>query len=211
MFINSMSGRRAAHASQAWRIPAGSAITCGPGSHAYSCRVIRTCLCLITRPSEAEGAAHDAREVLLGYKKSGFGAGRWVGLGGHIEDGEKPVEAAIREVAEESSLVTWPDSLIQMASLTFVFPARPTWDQTAEVFVTSEYSGQAGESDELVPRWFAASELPLEGMWDDAKFWLPVVLAGERVTATITFADDCATVAAIDPPLQARRGPLSGI
>jgi len=28
------------------------------------------------------------------------------------------------------------------------------------------------------------------------------VLAGEHVTATVTFADDCATVAAIDPPLR---------
>ena len=34
-------------------------------------------------------------ELLLGFKKTGFGAGRWVGLGGHIEPGEKPVEAAV--------------------------------------------------------------------------------------------------------------------
>jgi hypothetical protein len=31
---------------------------------------------------------------------------------------------------------------------------------------------------------------------------LPRVLGGEHVTATITFADDCATVAAIEPPLR---------
>ena len=52
----------------------------------------RTCLCLIRR--HAGGRA----EVLLGLKKTGFGAGKWVGLGGHIEDGEKPVSAAVREV-----------------------------------------------------------------------------------------------------------------
>jgi 8-oxo-dGTP diphosphatase len=160
---------------------------------------IRTCLCLITR--RAGGEISSGRQVLLGFKKSGFGAGRWVGLGGHIEDGEKPIEAAVREVAEESSLVVAPDSLSHMASLRFVFPARPSWDQTAEVFVTAEFAGQATESTELIPRWFSVAELPFDGMWDDARYWLPVVLAGERVTATITFADDCATVAAIDPPL----------
>ncbi len=159
---------------------------------------IRTCLCLITRPTTADGTASDAREVLLGYKKAGFGAGRWVGLGGHIEDGEKPAQAAAREVAEESSLVTSPDSLSHMACLTFVFPARPSWDQTADVFVTTEYGGELAESDELVPRWFGTDDLPLDGMWDDAKYWLPRVLAGDRVTATVTFADDCATVATID-------------
>jgi 8-oxo-dGTP diphosphatase len=162
---------------------------------------IRTCLCLIIRPSERDRAADGAREVLLGYKKAGFGAGRWVGLGGHIEDGEEPAEAAAREVAEESSIVTKPGSLSHRASLTFVFPARPSWDQTAEVFVTTEFSGQQAESDELIPRWFGTDDLPLDGMWDDARYWLPSVLAGQHVTATVTFADDCATVAAIDPPL----------
>ncbi len=164
--------------------------------------MIRTCLCLVTRP----GTGHDAEpgaepEVLLGFKKTGFGAGKWVGLGGHIEPGEKPVQAAVREVAEESSLVVPPDSLSHLASLTFVFPARPSWDQTAEVFVTTQYEGQPAESDELVPIWFPVSELPFDEMWDDARYWLPIVLGGERVTATITFGADCATVADISPPL----------
>jgi 8-oxo-dGTP diphosphatase len=143
--------------------------------------------------------------VLLGFKKSGFGAGRWVGLGGHIEDGEQPEQAAIREVAEESGLAV--SGLAHMASLNFVFPARPAWNQTAEVFVTGEYTGHPAESDEVIPRWFGADALPFDGMWDDARYWLPLVLAGEHVTADITFADDCATVAAASAGLL---GPAGG-
>jgi 8-oxo-dGTP diphosphatase len=155
----------------------------------------RTCLCLIVRP------AADGPEVLLGLKKSGFGAGKWVGLGGHIEPGEKPAAAAAREVAEESSLVVSADSLQHMASIEFRFPSRPSWDQTADVFVTSAYHGQAAESDEVAPRWFAQDALPLPLMWDDAKYWLPRVLAGEHVDVVIMFAGDCATVARIEPEL----------
>jgi hypothetical protein len=42
-------------------------------------------------------------------------------------------------------------------------------------------------------------------MWDDAKYWLPLVLAGEHVDVVITFAADCATVAHIEPDLMLPR------
>ncbi len=154
--------------------------------------MMRTCLCLIRR--RADGGP----EVLLGLKKSGFGLGKWVGLGGHIEPGEKPDAAAVREVAEESSLVVAADALQHMASIEFRFPARPSWDQTAEVFITSVYQGEPAESDEVAPRWFTEDALPLSLMWDDAKYWLPRVLAGEHVDVRIAFADDCATVATME-------------
>jgi 8-oxo-dGTP diphosphatase len=162
---------------------------------------VRTCLCLITRPSQVSGEAGPGREVLLGFKKTGFGAGKWVGLGGHIEDDERPAEAAVREVHEESGLIVAAGSLSHLAELAFVFPARPAWDQSADVFVTAEFDGEPAESDELVPCWFGIDALPFAGMWDDARYWLPIVLAGHRVIAEITFADDCATVAAIVPEL----------
>jgi 8-oxo-dGTP diphosphatase len=140
-------------------------------------------------------------EVLLGYKKSGFGTGRWVGLGGHVEPGEKPAAAAAREVAEESALRVSADDLEHRAAITFRFPARPAWDMSVDVYVTSVFEGEAAESDEIAPRWFPESALPYDGMWDDGRYWLPRVLAGQHIDVTITFADDCATVASIDPPL----------
>ena len=155
----------------------------------------RTCLCLIRRQSVT------GPEVLLGLKRTGFGAGKWVGLGGHIEEGEKPVAAAVREVAEESGLLVPADSLQHRASIEFRFPARPAWDQTAEVFVTSVYQGEPEESDEVAPKWFAERELPLDLMWDDARYWLPLVLAGGHVDVLVTFAEDCATVARMEPDL----------
>ncbi len=158
---------------------------------------IRTCLCLITRSPDPAGL-----DVLLGFKKTGFGAGKWVGLGGHIEDGEEPADAAAREVAEESSLIVEASTLVHVATLAFAFPARRSWDQTAEVFIATSFTGEPAESDELIPRWFAADALPFAAMWDDARYWLPAVLAGERVRADVTFADDCATVLLIEPGLR---------
>lgn len=160
--------------------------------------MVRTCLCLIRR--HTPGGA----EVLLGLKKTGFGAGKWVGLGGHIEEGEKPETAAVREVLEESSLAVPADSLQHMASIEFRFPHRPSWDQTAQVYVTWAFEGEPAESDEVVPQWFAEDELPFPLMWDDARYWVPAVLAGQHVDVTITFAEDCATVVSIEPALDYR-------
>jgi hypothetical protein len=38
-------------------------------------------------------------------------------------------------------------------------------------------------------------------MWHDARYWLPLVLAGEHVDLQVTFAADCATVARLEPDL----------
>jgi 8-oxo-dGTP diphosphatase len=152
-----------------------------------------TCLCLLTRNS-GDGTS----EVLLGHKKTGFGTGKIVALGGHVEPGESTAEAAAREVKEESSIRVAPDSLIMSAHITFVFPAHPSWDMKVAIFSTGDWSGEPAESEEIRPEWFSVAALPFGQMWDDAPHWLPRVLAGQRLSATFTYADDNATVAAAE-------------
>jgi 8-oxo-dGTP diphosphatase len=149
-----------------------------------------TCLCLLTQT-----AADGGRRVLLGHKKTGLGAGKIVGLGGHVEDGESPAEAAAREVKEESGILVAPDALTEMAHVTFLFPSCPRWDMVVSVFTAAEWAGEAAETTEIRPEWFGVTNLPLTRMWDDARYWLPRVLAGDRISATFTYAADCETVA----------------
>lgn len=149
-----------------------------------------TCLCLLTRTG---GDGTD--EVLLGYKKRGFGTGKVVGLGGHLEPGESAAQAAAREVKEESGLCVAPGSLALVAHLTFLFPARPSWDMDVEIFAAADWAGEPAESGEIRPQWFPVAALPFDRMWQDAAHWLPRVLAGERLTATFTYSGDNETVA----------------
>lgn len=152
-----------------------------------------TCLCLLIRTG-GEGA----REVLLGRKKTGLGTGKIVGLGGHVEPGESAAEAAAREAKEESGIRVRPGSLALAARVTFLFPAHPSWDMDADIFITAEWAGEAAESEEIRPQWFPVAALPFGQMWDDAPHWLPRVLAGERLRATFSYAPDCETVAKSD-------------
>lgn len=150
-----------------------------------------TCLCLLVRDG-----ADGVREVLLGYKKTGFGRGKIVALGGHVEPGESPAEAAAREVKEESGVRVAPSALTEAARITFLFPFRPAWDMAVAVFTASDWTGEPGESDEISPAWYHFAELPFDRMWDDGRRWLPRVLAGERLRAVFSFAADNETVAA---------------
>jgi 8-oxo-dGTP diphosphatase len=148
------------------------------------------CLCFLTRPTPDGG-----REVLLGRKKTGFGTGKIVGLGGHVEPNETAVQAAAREIAEESGLIVAVGDLREAASITFRFPVKPVWDMQVDVFVGDRFTGSASESEEIAPRWYPTDELPAQGMWDDNQYWLPQVLEGQQLRAEFVFADDCETVA----------------
>jgi 8-oxo-dGTP diphosphatase len=63
------------------------------------------------------------------------------------------------------------------------------------VFASADWSGVPAESDEIRPLWFPVADLPYDRMWEDARQWLPRVLAGERLAATFSYAPDCETVA----------------
>lgn len=125
--------------------------------------------------------------VLLGFKKTGFGAGKWNGFGGKVEPGETVEQAAARELFEESGIKA---DLVKHGELTFVFKNKPEWNQIVHVFVAKSWSGEPVESDEMRPEWKAESELPFEKMWVDDIHWLPHVLAGKVVRGSFVFDGD---------------------
>jgi 8-oxo-dGTP diphosphatase len=75
-----------------------------------------------------------------------------------------------------------------------LFPNKPNWDQLVHVFITQNWTGEALETIEMNPAWFELDALPLEWMWDDARYWLTRVLIGEQLEARCVFADDNETV-----------------
>ncbi|WP_350347070.1 8-oxo-dGTP diphosphatase [Agromyces sp. G08B096] len=146
------------------------------------------CVCYLLR--ERDGRV----EVLLGRKKHGLGEGRYVAPGGKLEPGESAVEAAVREVLEESGLVVEASHLEPRGRLTYLFPHREAWSQVSHVFVCRAWRGEPVPSDELDPEWFPVAEVPLAEMWDDASRWLPGVLGGGTVDRTFVFGEDLSSV-----------------
>ncbi len=135
--------------------------------------------------------------VLLGLKKRGFGQGKLVGLGGKIEPGEALAAAAVRELHEEAGLLAEPGLLEQVARLAFIFPTCPQWDHLMHVFIVREWQGEPSESEEIAPQWQPIDDLPFDRMWDDGRYWLPRVLAGEQLAVTCVYGKDLETVAEV--------------
>ena len=133
--------------------------------------------------------------ILLGRKKRGFGCGKLNGLGGKVRSGETPVRTIVREVEEEAGITISPDALRFAGLVAFRFPADASMDHLVHVFVAETWSGEPRESAEMAPAWFPIDEIPFDRMWDDDRHWLPHVLAGRRIRAEFSFAEDNETVA----------------
>ncbi|NQD88264.1 NUDIX domain-containing protein [Paenarthrobacter sp. CM16] len=146
-------------------------------------------LCFLLR----DGAGGE--DVLLGTKKTGFGLGKVVGVGGHVELGETASEAACREVMEEINVVVRAEDLIPAGTVDFVFPARPEWNMATTVFLTRDWEGEPSESEEIAPEWFPVAKLPVDRMWADAEHWLPAMIAGQRIAVRVALAADNENVA----------------
>ncbi|SDP73768.1 8-oxo-dGTP diphosphatase [Arthrobacter sp. ok909] len=153
-------------------------------------------LCFLLR-DEAAGT-----HVLLGTKKTGFGVGKIVGLGGHVEPGESDGEAACREVFEEAGIVVREHDLRVAGLIEFVFPARPEWNMSTSLFTARRWTGDPVESQEIIPEWFPVTSLPLARMWQDAEHWLPLALGERAVDAVIILNDDNETVASAEYSLR---------
>ena len=124
-------------------------------------------------------------KVLLGMKKRGFGSGKYNGVGGKKNPGETIDDTARRETFEEVGVKI--KDLQQVGVIEFYFEKNNEFDQEVVVFISKDWDGDLIESDEIKPFWFDFDQIPYDEMWADDIYWLPKVLAGEKIKASFTF------------------------
>jgi len=126
-------------------------------------------------------------KILLGMKKRGWGKGKWNGFGGKVEEGETIIEAAIREMKEESGLEI--NDLEEKGTVIFQYlDTRKLLE--VHIFNVLKYSGEIMESEEMLPQWFDIKEIPFDNMWADDIYWMPLFLKGNKFKGEFVFENN---------------------
>lgn len=101
-----------------------------------------------------------------------FNEGKWLGVGGHLELGETPHEAALREIKEETGISL--DKIIFQGIVTFVYPNQET-DYIFVYRANSEIT-ETIITPEGVLEWIPVDKIMELNLWEGDLLFLPYVL-----------------------------------
>jgi 8-oxo-dGTP pyrophosphatase MutT (NUDIX family) len=138
------------------------------------------------RPRTLSHLVKDGK-LLLGHKKTGFGKGYLVGIGGKVEKGETLEGSAAREIEEEINVKV--SKFVPMGYLNFYFPHMKdeSWNQKVHIYIVHDWIGEPQETEEIRPEWYDLDRLPLDKMWDDDRYWLQDMLDGNKIQREFLF------------------------
>ena len=128
-------------------------------------------------------------------EKNDINEGKWLGVGGHFEEGESPYDCAIREVFEETGLVL--ASANYRAVVTFASDAYES--EQMHLFTSDAFLGELIECPEGELCWIDKNEVLSLPMWEgDAVFLKLLLEKDEFFSLKLTYHGDTLTGAILD-------------
>ena len=113
--------------------------------------------------------------MLLRNKKAhDINEGKWIGVGGHMEKGETPLECVIREVKEETGLTL--NSALLRAKIYFT---SDDYDELIYQYTSSDFSGEVIECNEGVLKWIPIKDVLSLPTWEGDKYFLEPIINNE--------------------------------
>ena len=100
--------------------------------------------------------------LLRNRKQNDLNEGKWIGVGGHFEDGESPEDCLLREAKEETGLTLLDYKL--RGVVTFV---SDVWEsEYMYLFTASKFQGQLTSCDEGELSWIPKEEIFDLNLWE---------------------------------------------
>lgn len=120
-------------------------------------------------------------------KPNDANAGKWIGIGGHIEKGERPSECAHRELFEETGLRA--EKMILAGQIFFY---SDIYDNECMYLYRAEgLSGEISECDEGELAWIEKDLIPSLPMWEGDRLFLDMFFdRAPFFTMSLTYEGD---------------------
>ena len=112
--------------------------------------------------------------LLRNKREDDMNKNKWLGLGGHIEYGESPDEALIREVKEESGI-----SLFEYQLRGIIYFNNDNYTEVMHLYTSKAFGGELKECDEGTLRWVKKSQILDLELWEGDKSFLPLLIENE--------------------------------
>ena len=109
--------------------------------------------------------------------------GKWNGLGGKFEAGERPEECVCREVVEESGLVIQNPRLHGL----LLFPNFKGNDWYVFVYTAIEFTGELIDSREGTLAWIQDEKITSLNLWESDHIFLPWIEDGKFFSAKFEY------------------------
>ena len=119
-------------------------------------------------------------------KKQDINKGKWIDIGGHLEQGESKEQALVREIKEETGL----DVLhyIYRGELLFL---NNDFEEVMYLYLVDEVSGDLIECDEGELAWIKEDDLMSLNMWEGDYKFLPLLInTNEFIRLELRYSDD---------------------
>ena len=104
-------------------------------------------------------------------KENDVNKDKWIGIGGHFEEGESPEECLLREVKEETGLTLTSYRL--RGIVTFVSDRWVT--EYMFLYTADDFTGKMSPCDEGTLEWVPKKELSRLNLWEGDKIFLKLL------------------------------------
>lgn len=114
---------------------------------------------------------HQYLMLFRNKKKHDLNGSKWIGVGGHLEEGESKEEALYREIFEETGLTI--NSYEYRGELLFV---NDDFEEIMYLYTSNDFSGSLKECDEGELHWVNKDKIMELNLWEGDKAFLPLLI-----------------------------------